>query len=278
MIDPARAARPTPGPSSSTIARLAPAGATRRRAARPLALLAGLFAASVLVTGPAAAADPSPASSPEPSPAATAAATQRPSLTMAPLVTLRPIAPPPVDTPVDLADGYALGEAEAPVTVEIWEDFQCPYCQLFSLQVKPRIVDTYVRTGQARLVFRDLAFLGEESRWAAVAASLAADQDRFWPFHDYLFANLQGENVGSYSLDRMLEIAEIVGLDMDEFVAGLEVAAARQRFAELESRAREDAEALGIRATPTVVVNGTVLASPDWDTVRSAIDVALGAG
>ena len=84
------------------------------------------------------------------------------------------------------------------MAIEVWEDFQCPFCQRFALQIKPLIVSEYVETGKASLTFRNLAFLGDESHWAAVAADLAAEQDRFWPFHDYLFANLLGENVGSY--------------------------------------------------------------------------------
>jgi protein-disulfide isomerase len=204
-----------------------------------------------------------------------AQAAEEPELTWAPLVTQPPIMEPPVRTPTELADGYSLGAAEAPVLIEVWEDFQCPFCQRFTFQIKPAIVERFVETGQARLTFRDLAFLGDESQWAAVAASLAADQDRFWPFHDYLFANLHGENVGSYSLERLLAIGEASGLDMGPFRAGLVLEAARERFAEIDSSARREAAVLGINATPTVTVNGQVLASPDIDTVSTAVQAAL---
>jgi protein-disulfide isomerase len=203
------------------------------------------------------------------------AQSQEPELTWAPLVTLPPIATPPVLTPVDLADGTSLGSPDAPVAIEVWEDFQCPYCQRFTFQIEPAIVDAYVSTGKARLTFRNLAFLGEESHWAAVAASLAADQGLFWPYHDYLFGNLLGENVGSYGLDRLLAIGEAVGLDMTAFRAGLVLDAARARFAEIDAQARTDAERLGISATPTVTVNGVPLESPDFETVSAAVDAAL---
>lgn len=198
-----------------------------------------------------------------------------PELTWAPLVTSPPVVAPSIVSPAELADGFALGSADAPVTVEVWEDFQCPFCQRFTFEIEPEIVERYVRTGDVRLVFRNLAFLGDESHWAAVAASLAADQNEFWPFHDYLFANLRGENVGSYSLDRLLEIGEAVGLDMDAFRAGLQLDDARERFAEIQAEARQDASALGINATPTVTVNGVPLQAPDLATVAAAIDVAL---
>lgn len=207
--------------------------------------------------------------------AATAQDGEEPALTWAPLVTPPPISTPAIVSPTELADGFALGRADAPVTVEVWEDFQCPFCQRFTFEVEPLIVEQYVASGDVRLVFRNLAFLGEESHWAAVAASLAADQNKFWPFHDHLFANLFGENQGSYSLDRFLEIGEAVDLEMEAFRDGLSLDAARERFSAIQAEARTDASALGISATPTVVVNGVPLQAPDFATVAAAIDVAL---
>ena len=88
----------------------------------------------------------------------------------------------------------------------------------------------------------------------AVAASLAADQNMFWPFHDYLFANFRGNESGGFHLDRLIEMGEAVGLDMDQFKEGLTLENARERFAELQAQAMADAYAQGINATPTVVV------------------------
>lgn len=207
--------------------------------------------------------------------AAVAQGDEEPDLTWAPLVTPPPLMAPVINTPIELADGFALGNADAAVTVEVWEDFQCPFCQRFTFQVEPQIVERYVASGDARLVFRNLPFLGDESHWAAVAASLAADQDKFWPFHDYLFTNLRGENIGSYSLDRLLEIGQAVDLDMAAYRAGLRLDAARERFAAIQAEARDEATAKGINATPTVTVNGVVLQAPDFETVAAAIEAAL---
>jgi protein-disulfide isomerase len=198
-----------------------------------------------------------------------------PELTWAPLVTPPPLQDPPVWSPVELADGFAMGIPDAPVTVEVWEDFQCPFCQRFTFEVEPAIVEQYVEAGDVRLVFRNLAFLGDESHWAAVASSLAADQNKFWPYHDLLFANLRGENVGSYNLERLQEIGQAVDLDMDTFRAGLTLDKARERFGEIQAESRRDAGALGISATPTVTVNGVPLQAPDFATVAAAVDVAL---
>lgn len=236
--------------------RFIPASARTRRLGRST-LVAGLLALAVAV--------PAAAQSPEPTPA----------LTFAPLVTLPPIQPPSIPTPAELADGYSLGRADAPVTIEVWEDFQCPYCRRWTEQIKPQVVSDLVETGLVRLTFRPLAFLGEESRWAAVAADLAAEQNRFWPMQDLLYANQLGENIGTFSLDRILTMAEAAGLDMDAFREGLVLDAARERFARLEEASRLDASMLGINATPSVVVNGVLLESPDFPTIAAAVAAAL---
>ncbi len=196
-------------------------------------------------------------------------------LTWAPLTTPPPIATPPIWSPTEQVDGFGVGDPDAPVVIEVWEDFQCPYCQRFTYEVKPVIVDTYVNDGDVRLVFRNLAFLGDESQWAAVAASLAADQNMFWPFHDYLFANFGGNETGSYHIDRLLEMGEAVGLDMEQFREGLILENARERWAEIDAVSRVEALAQGINATPTVVVNGVPLDLPDFASIADAVDIEL---
>jgi len=191
------------------------------------------------------------------------------------LVTPPPVVAPAALTPTALADGHALGSSDAPVTVEVWADYQCPYCARFSAEVEPQIIEDYVTDGKVRLVFRDLAFLGDESRWAAVAARLAEQQDRFWPFHDYLFANQLGENTGSFSVERLQQIATAAGLDRTTFDAGLALEPARTLFAQIQSESETDAGKLGIHATPSVVVDGKLLDGNDWATVQAAIEAAL---
>jgi protein-disulfide isomerase len=196
-------------------------------------------------------------------------------LEWAPLTTPPPVATPLYPSPTDQVDGFSMGDPDAPVVIEVWEDFQCPYCQRFSFEIKPSLVETYVQTGDVLLVFRHLAFLGDESQWAAVAASLAADQNMFWPFHDYLFANFNGNESGAFHIDRLLEMGEAVGLDMDLFREGLMLENARERWAEIEAVSRMEAYAQGINATPTVVVNGVPLDSPDFASISDAVDIEL---
>jgi protein-disulfide isomerase len=245
-----------------------------RSTSRAAALIVALLLPVTPGAGSLAAA---PSASPVTPPAPATSGAPLPDLTMAPLVTLPPVRPSMLADHGMATEGYAIGDPDAPVLIEVFADFQCPYCQRFALLIAPELLETWVRPGHARLAFRDFAFLGEESRWAAVAARLAAQQDRFWPFHDLLYSNLLGENVGSYTPDRLLVMGQMAGLDMDTFIAGLQVPAARELWTEIEGEVRQASEVLGVDATPTVFVDGTRVSSPDALAVGAAVQAALDA-
>ncbi|WP_166175963.1 thioredoxin domain-containing protein [Rubrobacter tropicus] len=73
-------------------------------------------------------------------------------------------------------NGTTLGNADAPVTIRLYEDFQCPACGQFARETLPGVVDRYVRPGDAKLVSETLAFLGPDSVPAARAALAAGSR------------------------------------------------------------------------------------------------------
>src|SRR5688500_12056313 len=81
-----------------------------------------------------------------------------------------------IEYPVDLADGMAIGNADAAATLELWEDFQCPFCLRMTVQFEDLMME-YVEEGNLRVVFRNFPILGDESVFAAAAAVCAAEQD-----------------------------------------------------------------------------------------------------
>jgi protein-disulfide isomerase len=168
-----------------------------------------------------------------------------------------PSAPPAGDvrspahvTPAGLADGRALGDAEAPLTIGVWSDFQCPACGTLARDVLPLVIADYVTDGEVRLVFHDYAFLGQESIDAAVGARCAERQGRFWQFHDFLFANQSGEGRGAFSETRLEMIAQAAGLDVDQFRACVDEPGPRDAVAAEVQQGRT----LRVVSTPTMFV------------------------
>ena len=105
--------------------------------------------------------------------------------------------------PRPMVNGTAMGDPNAPVLIEVYEDFQCPACRIYSNDVAPLIAENHVANGEVYYVFRQYPFIddrapGAESDQAANASLCAAEQGRFWDYHDFLFANWNGENQGSF--------------------------------------------------------------------------------
>ena len=120
------------------------------------------------------------------------------------------------------SSGRTLGDANAPVTVVEYADFQCPICKAAETSVISRLEQDYVQQGKVKIEFRDYAFIGQDSWNAAQAALAANDQGKFWQYHDALF-NAQGqENSGQFSYDNLVKIAQQVGLDVPTFEQTLE--------------------------------------------------------
>jgi protein-disulfide isomerase len=178
-----------------------------------------------------------------------------------------------------LPDGTALGNADAPVLIEVWEDFQCPACQGYSETIEPQVTQNYVATGKARYVFRHYPFLDtnsatKESHQAANASMCANEQGRFWDYHDILYTNWNGENEGAFSDKRLVAFAETIGLDMDKFNDCFET----NRYNDEIEKDKADGEAAGVQGTPSVFVNGTIIRPgfvPTYQDISTAIEAAL---
>ncbi|MGB8645198.1 MAG: DsbA family protein [Anaerolineae bacterium] len=152
---------------------------------------------------------------------------------------------------VALSTGRIWGKADAPVTIEEYADFQCPICgqeEKQLLQVAPKYFDT----GKAKLVFHNFAFIGQESVWAAEAATCAQDQNKFFDYAALVYANQAGENKGAFSKDNLKGFAQQLKLDMTTFNSCLDtdkyLAQVQQESAEATTR--------GINSTPTLFING----------------------
>ena len=111
--------------------------------------------------------------------------------------------------------------------MEIWADYQCPYCGALTHVLEPSLQRDYVDSGKVRIVYRDFSFLGQESTEAAAAARCSGQQDAYWHFHDLLFASQQGENQGAFAPANLMSLAKYAGLDTDAFAKCMSDAAVR---------------------------------------------------
>jgi len=179
------------------------------------------------------------------------------------------VARAPVGVP---AAGYVLGASDAPVTIHLYEDFQCPACGAWGRTVFPDLARNELAAGTARIEFHDIAFLGPASKDAARAGYGAAQQDRFWDMWSTLYVN-QGlrENEGAFGRDRLIAMAESLGLDAARFAADLDSAAAAAAVA----TSTADAHAMGVDSTPTLIIGGQKLLGTGYSEVSAIIAAAI---
>ncbi len=183
--------------------------------------------------------------------------------------------------PIDLADGRSIGKADAPVTLEEWSDFQCPACGVQARETVPQLMDSYVRDGTLRVVYRDAAFQGrkssssfDESVEPAAAARCAAEQNKFWQYHDYLFWNQDGENEGAFRRERLDEIAVAVGLDEAAWMSCLD-SGTQQAAVRAET---DEGAGQGIDSTPTIYINGEkYVGALPYDQLAQLVEAAAAA-
>ena len=160
------------------------------------------------------------------------------------------------------ANDNSIGDPNAPIKIEEFADFQCPFCERFHEETEPLLRQYYIDTGKVLFVYRSMGnFVSQniggvrtESRDAALAAYCAGDQNLFWEMHAHLFANVLGEDAGSFTDRRLQAIAEKAGLNMAEFNSCY----SSGKYEERVQQDLEDGEAAGITGTPGFLVTYTV--------------------
>ena len=158
------------------------------------------------------------------------------------------------------------GRAEAPVTVVMFCDFQCPHCAEAS-PVVDQLASSYA--SEMRLVYRHwpVERVHADAGRAAEAGYCAQEQGRFWDMYRSMLAN-QGE----LDLSGLIRQAGDIGLESRAFSRCLESGRHRADW----RRDQTDGTALGVSATPTFFVNGTRIEGASLPALDAAIRGALG--
>ncbi len=178
-------------------------------------------------------------------------------------------------------NGTSLGNPNAKVKIEIFEDFQCKYCKQYTTDTEPQVISQYVATGKAYYVFYNFPILDtdpsfQDSRQAANAAECAADQNLFWELHQLLYAN-STETAGEFSNDRLTAFAKLVGLDMNKFNTCF---TANQHNNIIDQNLALGKQ-MGVQGTPSVFVNGKDVApgmTPSFQQIQQAVDAVSTGG
>lgn len=189
------------------------------------------------------------------------------------------------DFPADLAKGNKVGRDDAPVKIVEYEDYQCPFCLKYTANQEGDVINELVKSGKVQLEFRHLPILGNESVASAIASQCAADQDKFWQYHNLLYltqakagqGTVEKNNVGRFADDKLKQFATDIGLDRTKFDSCYDN---RTPLDSILQQQRE-ANSFGITGTPGFLVNGQPLGTgtpnsiDDWKQVVTNVENAL---
>ncbi|MBI2010904.1 MAG: DsbA family protein [Candidatus Colwellbacteria bacterium] len=171
----------------------------------------------------------------------------------------------PTTTAPPIGDDPVLGQADAPVTMIEFGDYQCPFCGRFFSQTEGKLRENYINTGKVKLVYKDLIIIdsfvvgGHESKDAASAANCAGEQGKYWEYHDLIFTTEiadGAENNGNLSRSLFLNLANQVGLDAGAFTACYD---SRKYDAEIDADTAEAQSVLPGASTPSTFINNRLV-------------------
>jgi protein-disulfide isomerase len=147
--------------------------------------------------------------------------------------------------------GNVLGASNAPATMMVFADLQCPFCKQFETQMFPKIVNRYVRPGKLKVVFQPIAIIGQDSVAGARASASAGQQDKMFDYASLFYLNQGEENTGYVSDSFLTNLAKAVpGLDVNKWKSDLNSSQVDATLSQAQSAART----AGVNSTPTFLV------------------------
>ena len=160
-----------------------------------------------------------------------------------------------------IQNASALGSSTADITIIEFADYQCESCAKFNREVRDDILRNFVNTGQVRFLFKDFIInndmptttttVNETSILAAEASYCAAEQGKYWEYHNKLYQNAEGENTQWVTIDNLKQIANNVGIgDLMQFSDCLESHKNSKTVNENDNLARS----IGLQSTPTFIL------------------------
>jgi protein-disulfide isomerase len=146
--------------------------------------------------------------------------------------------------------GNTLGKDDAPATLIVYEDPQCPFCRSWNVATLPTVVNQFVRTGKIKLAYRGVVIIGPDSVRGLRAIYAAGKQDKLWNMADALYAHQGAENSGWITNDVILAAARDAGADGEAILADMGSAAVNSQLDEAQKQATAD----NLQGTPTFII------------------------
>lgn len=153
--------------------------------------------------------------------------------------------------------------ADVKPQINIWEDFQCPFCGRFEAAMG-NYLEQLVRNKEAKVVYHMASFIGDDSVRAANAANCAVEEGRFIEYHRALYDIQGAENVGVYSNKNLVEVGKRLGITSSSFAACVNDG----KFSGVVKNVANSMGKNNVNGTPTVFINGK-----PWN--RSGADFVL---
>lgn len=199
-----------------------------------------------------------------------------------------PSVPPPITGPqkVSVDDDPVLGDANAPITLIEFSDYECPFCKRHFEDTLPQIIEEYVNSGAVKIVFRDLPLpfhdpLATESALAANCAREQGGDFAYFNYHDEIFKRTESNGSGLDAPDDLYEISSDLGLNSDQFKTCLD----SEKFKDEVEADVADANAAGATGTPVFfigkssedgIIEGTkIVGAQPFSSFKTQIDSLL---
>ncbi len=172
---------------------------------------------------------------------------------------------------VSADDDAVLGNADAPITIVEFSDYQCPFCERFFSGALPQIESNYIKTGKAKLVYRDFPLsFHQMARPAAMAAECVREQKGdavYYAFHNLIF-----ENQADLSVDNLKKWAAGLKVNASKFNTCLDT----EQFGAEVDKDFADGQSYGVSGTPAFFVNGQFISGAQpYNVFEQAIEAAL---
>lgn len=171
-------------------------------------------------------------------------------------------------------DQPMLGDKDAPVKIVEFGDYKCPACRAFDESILPLIKTNFIETGKVSYYFMYKQVIpGSKTAALAAEAMYAQGNDLYWQYHDAIFEHQKKESKDWATPEYLVKLAKkyVPEADIDQLKQDIK----EKTYKDEMMSDLQKAQSAGVRATPTIFVNGHKLQGLSYQMIKRAIEKAL---